>query len=146
MSARAQSEPDSAIAVERASKAAVAAMDLSRHTVRVLPLLVGSDELRVSLRGLAAWYERLCLDGEYATPAPAECVEALPQIVQLMKGAPPDEVVNAWWAVRVAEEVVSCRRLLWPQADTSGTSFEVALAQLEIAMHGWHEHLSQGTG
>jgi hypothetical protein len=119
---------------------AVAALERWRGTVRALHLRADSDELRVSLRGLVAWYERLCVDGEYATPAPAEGMMALPQIALLVVGSPSEEIVRAWWAVRLAEEVVACRQLLKCGGDTSEDDLGVALSQLEVAMHGLLEH------
>ncbi|GEM_PF-6555210 len=140
-----QSQSDRAIALGRATMVAVAAIESERRTMRVLPLLAASDELRVPLHALAAWYERLCIDTEYATPAPAEGIEALPLIAQLVTGTPRCEVRAAWWVVRVAEEVVVCRQLLGSGDDSDSSKFELALSQLEIAMHGWQQHSSKDT-
>lgn len=140
-----QTQSDQAIALGRATMVAVAAIESQRRTMRVLPLLAGSDELRVPLHGLAAWYERLCIDADYATQAPAECIEALRLIAQLVTGIPPYEVGAAWWVVRIAEEVVACRQLLGSGNDADSSRLEMALSQLEIAMDGWQEHSSKGT-
>jgi len=141
MTVRAQARTDLALAVERATMVAVATMERWRRAVRGLPLLVSSDELRVALHGLSAWYERLCVDHEYAMPGPAAGVEALSRCLHLAEPA-SEEVLVAWWAVRVAEEIVGCRRLLAGADDTESIVLQLALSRLELAMYGVHEHLS----
>jgi hypothetical protein len=143
MTIQTQRPLESDVALEGAATVALAAMRRQRSAVHALPSLA-SKELRVSLRGLVAWYERLCIDREYATPAPAEGIDALPRVT-LDAEAPSYEAVTAWWAVRVAEEVVACRRLLGNENDVHGAEFEVALSQLEIAMYGWNDRLNDFT-
>ena len=122
---------------------AVAGMERWRRTVRALPLLAGSDERRVALRGLSAWYERLCVDGEYAMPGPADGIEALHHSAQVNTDPPTEEITTAWWAVRVAEEVVECRRILASREAAAISGLEVALARLEVSLDGGRERLSR---
>ncbi len=140
-----QNQFEGAIALGRATMVAVAAIECQRRRIRTLPLLAGSDELHVPLRGLTAWYERLCEDCDYATPPPAEGLEALPRVAQHITGSARKEIGTAWWAVRVAQEVVACRQLLGSQDHANGSSFELALSRLETAMYGWQEHSSKAT-
>ena len=98
----------------------------------------------MALRGLSAWYERLCVDHEYAMPGPADGIEALHRSSQLITEPPSEVVITAWWAVRLAQEVVECRRLLrFTDDDAEGVGLEVAAARLEVALHGAQERLSQ---
>ena len=127
----AQGRADLAVAVGRTTMVDVAATERWRHTVRSLPLLTDSDEFRVALRGLSAWHERLCVDGEYAMPGPADWIEALHHSAQVNTDPPTEEITFAWWAVRVAEEVVECRRLLASREAAAISGLEVALARLD---------------
>jgi len=138
--ARAQDRTDLAGVVERVTMLAVAAMERWRRTVRALPWRAGSDEQRMALCGLSAWYERLCVDRQYAMAGPTDAIEAL-RSGQMLTARPSEELVIAWWAVHLAEEVVDCRRLLRSGDDAQGIDLEVAVTRLEVALHGGHERL-----
>lgn len=143
MIVRAQGRTDQARAVERTTMVAVAAMERWRRTVRALPLLVETDEFRVALSGLSAWYERLCVDDEYAMPGPSDGIDALQYTAQLITEPPSEALIAAWWAVRLAQEVVECRRFLGSTDDVEEMDLEVALARLEVALHGRDECLNR---
>jgi len=142
---RPQRTTDPAVTVDQATIVAVAAIERWRRTVRVLPLLVGSDELRLALRGLSAWFERVCVDADYVTEAPADGIEALHRITRLNTGTPAPEVLVAWWVVRVAHEVVKCRRRLRSMGDRNTMDLPVALSQLELSLYGGYECVIQGS-
>jgi hypothetical protein len=145
MIVRAQDRTDLELAIERATVVAVAAMERWSRTVRALPLRVRSNELCLALRGLSAWYERLCVDDQYAMSGPADGIEALHRITHLTTELPTQEMLTAWWAVRVAEEVAECRRLVASSDDADGIGLEVAMSRLEVAVYGGHERMSQGS-
>lgn len=142
MIVRAQGRTDRALTTERATMVAVATMERWRRAVRVMPPLVSSD-LRVALLGLSAWYERLCVDPEYTMSGPQEGIDALHHATQLNSSQTGDESLMAWWAVRVAEEVVQCRRLLRSTDASECTDLENALSRLEVALQGGHDHLTR---
>ena len=76
-------------------------------------------------------------------PGPVDGIEALHRSAQVITVHPSEEMTTAWWAVRVAEEVVECRRLLAVQVDVAVGGLEVALARLEVSLDGGREHLSR---
>lgn len=46
------------------------ALDRRRAAVRSVLLTARSEDTRVALRGLAAWYERMCVDAGYCNAPP----------------------------------------------------------------------------
>ena len=118
------------------SSAAVArgALEHWQWAVRGRFLTASSDEARTALRGLAGWYERICVDETYHTPAPAEGIDAL-----MAEGARPDHLflrseVVTYWAVRVAQELAEWRR---PRSAAVGAdAVLLADAKLDLALRG----------
>jgi hypothetical protein len=98
-------------------------------------MLVSSEELRVALRGLSAWFERVCIDGDYVTTAPAEGIDALHHITQQSPDLSTGHATVAWWSVRVAEDIVKCRQLLRPSDTIDDIDLDVAFARLELALY-----------
>jgi len=111
-------------------RTAVAAMERWRHWVRSLPVMAG-EEHRTALRGLVAWYERVCADERYASFPPVEGMEALLLVEHERSGATARGLVAARWAVRVADAVAKCRQV----SDGDDQARVVALAKLEVALH-----------
>jgi hypothetical protein len=130
--------PDPLQSFEHLSQHAVVALERWRHWVRSLTMLA-SGEHRVALRGLVAWYERLCVDGGYANPPPADGMDALFQTEQERSSATAQGLVGARWAIRVAEELANCRQLVSQGDDERAAA--VGLSRLEIALHEALERL-----
>lgn len=89
--------------------------------VRRVPVTASSDEARIALRGLAAWYARICVDDTYDSPAPSEGLDAL-----TAQARGPDRLllqrdVVSHWAVRVAQELAGSRRALASDCDPAAT-------------------------
>jgi len=108
--------------------------------VRGVPFTASSDEARIALRGLAAWYERICVDDTYDNPAPADGLDAL-----TAQERGPDHLllrrdVVSHWAVRVAEELAEWRRRgLASDGDPAVTL--LAYAKLDLALRGAFDKL-----
>ena len=97
-------------AAESSAKIAHSALEHWRWAVRGVPFTASSDEARIALRGLAAWYERICVDDAYDNPAPADGLDSL-----MAQEREPDHLflrrdVMSHWAVRDAEELAEWRR------------------------------------
>jgi len=119
-------------------RTAVAAMELFRQFVRSLPLVAINDCQR-DLRGLVAWYERVCVDESYAARPPVGGMHAL-LIAECERSASTAKgLVVARWAIRVAEEVVNLRSTLaWHQDEEA---LSVAQGRLELALQTALERL-----
>lgn len=123
---------------ETVSAVARCALDRRRAAVRSVLLAFRSEDTGVALRGLAAWYERMCVDSDYGNAPPEEGVRALMAMGDEEDKPVTRQLVLTYWAVRVAEEVASCRRR-WCSKDSTPDDLQVALAKLDLALHGAFE-------
>jgi len=123
---------------ESSATVARSALEHWRWALRGVPFTASSDEARIALRGLAAWYERICVDGTYDNPAPADGLDAL-----TAQEREPDHLrrdVVSHWAVRVAEELAEWRRRgLASDGDPAVTL--LAYAKLDLALRGAFDKL-----
>lgn len=79
--------------------------------VRSVLLTTGSENVRSTLRGLAAWYERMTVDPRFAYPPPGDGIAAL--IALGREGRPCEpRLTTAFQAVRVAEALGAWRATL----------------------------------
>jgi fermentation-respiration switch protein FrsA (DUF1100 family) len=119
---------------------AAAALQRWRSSVSALAVLdsAGAGTPTTELRGLAAWYERLCADEQYANPAPSEALEAL-QRLERRSDVPGELLGVVRRAVRVAEELARCREVL-AVAGGNGRAGSLAVARLEVALNAAVEH------
>ena len=118
---------------ETTAALARSALEYWRHPVRRVLLAVSVDRDAVALRGLAAWYERLCVDVDYAQNAPDEGLDALVTLRSSFDAMVAHDLLVTYWAIRVAEELATCRARCWSDADGSDDA-GVALAKLELAL------------
>jgi hypothetical protein len=124
---------------EPSTSIARSALEHWQWAVRGAPFTARSNEARTSLRGLAAWYKRICLDDNYDSPAPADGLNALAAQERepdqyLLRGA-----VVTHWSVRVAQELAEFRR----KEHTSGLEQTALLAsaKLDLALQGAFDRL-----
>jgi len=127
---------------DAATSAAVARSALEHWlwAVRGVPFMASSDEERTALRGLAAWYERVCIDDAYDNPAPADGLDALTAQEHGPDQLPLRRSVVPHWAVRVAQELTEWRRRgLAIDGDPAATV--LAYAKLDLALRGAFDKL-----
>lgn len=80
--------------------------------VRPLPVVLVREEQRAALRALVNWYERVCVDEDYASTAPADGIEVLCAVCSSRARPVDDPLTIARGAVGLAGELVDYRRLL----------------------------------
>jgi hypothetical protein len=135
-----QYAPDGNNAVESSEVFAHSALQDWQWAVQGVASIAVSDEDRTALRGLVTWYERICVDDEYDSPAPADGLDAL--AAHEHDADPPllwrDLVFH--WAVRVAQELAECRR---PGLAANGDPAASLLAhtKLDLALRGAFDRL-----
>lgn len=127
-------------AAESSAKIAHSALEHWRWAVRGVPFTASSDEARIALRGLADWYERICVDDAYDNPAPADGLDSL-----MAQEREPDHLflrrdVMSHWAVRVAEELAEWRRRDHA-SDGDPAATLLAYAKLDLALRGAFDKL-----
>jgi hypothetical protein len=126
-------------AAEASTALARSALEHWRWAVRGVPFTASSSEACTALRGLTAWYERICVDDLYDHPAPADGLDAL---TALERGSDLDlsrRVVVTHWAVRVAQELAGCRRGLRHDGDLAAAFLE--RSKLDLALQGAFDRL-----
>jgi len=124
-------------AFEKVSTVACSALDHWRYAVRTVLLTARTDEAGTAMRGLAAWYERMCGGIDYGNPAPEQGLSALVALAEAGNGLIGDQLVLTYWALRVAQELAACRAE-WSSAEHA--TIDVALAKLDVALLGAYEH------
>ncbi|HXX90314.1 MAG TPA: hypothetical protein VEI83_08840 [Acidimicrobiales bacterium] len=105
----------------------------SRPTVHGVLHATGPDVSPTALRGLAAWFERLCVDPDYRNPPPDEGMAALAALGASPGASPAGRVAAAGRAVRLARALSACRHA-WSIGDPGDRM--AALAELELAVEG----------
>ncbi len=115
------------------------ALDHWRYAVRTALLTTRSDDTGTALRGLAAWYERMCVDADYGNPAPDEGLAALRALADTPTASIGPQLELTYWALHVAQELAACRAQ-WLSADQGQTTIGIALAKLDVALLGAFEH------
>lgn len=121
------------------TKVVVARMERVHPRVRSLPSLVSGEESRASLRRLVTWFERICVDDQYSSPAPEDGIRAMSRAAHPSTGLSGDDVASARWAVHLADEVADCRSHRASGAEKDGVACQVALSRLEGYMSGCHQ-------
>jgi hypothetical protein len=126
-----------------AASAAMArqALDGWQWAVRRLTFTTFSHEGRTALRGLAAWYKQICVDETWKHPPPKDGLDAL-ATEERGPGSSVVPVIVAHWAVRVAEELVECRRR-GVAGGRDQVSVSIAHAKLDVALQGAMDRLSE---
>jgi len=121
---------------------ALASIQRWRRIVIPLPLTAQSEDQETKLRGLVAWYERVCGDDRYSSAAPVEGIEALLAIA--LGSTLHDLFVSmAREAIRVAEELVRYRQLMRDSGRADPRSREIARARLELSISTARERFEQ---
>lgn len=116
-----------------ALSSAAAVIQRWRTWVRALAIMEGQSEKSTELRGLAAWYERLCADERYSNPPPSDAIEALHWLERRGSGIGRERLAGIHGAVRVGEELTRYRRTAQDQRDE--LAHTVAVSRLELALH-----------
>jgi hypothetical protein len=124
---------------ERASEVSAAqargALQQWEWALREVALEASSDVARTALRGLSAWYERMCVDDTYADPAPADGLDALTAQERAPHTLTRPRVLVTHWALRVAQELAGFRK----QGQACGgdpAAAYLAHAKLDLALQG----------
>jgi hypothetical protein len=121
---------------------AVAALHRWRSWVSALPLMQARAGSQLTeLRGLAAWYERMCADDCYANPPPTEALDVLDELERDGSETNLERLVVVRWAVRVAHELAQCRSLLANGGTDDVRAASIAAARLEVALNAAMEHM-----
>ena len=117
---------------KRTSELATTTIEYLRSTVRSALLGGPSDAGRnTALRGLEAWYERICADRDYCNRPPEEGVKALTDL-EHGSAEPGRRLALAFKAIRLAGELALFRA--GSRQDPSPDSLPVALARMELAL------------
>jgi hypothetical protein len=103
--------------------------------VREVLVVLDAPKRSEAIRGLAAWYERVCLDGDYTEAPPREGLDIV--VDELALAAQPYDILRALarahWAIRVAEELSNWRQCL--RSSGPGSSpLGLATNRLELAL------------
>jgi hypothetical protein len=110
----------SVLGVDPSSTIARSALEHWRGSVRAALVTSPFEDGDAGLRRLAAWYERVCVDDEYAQPAPDEGVVALVKLLR-RGGEPERNTLITHRAICVAQQLTSCRaRARWGGDDRAG--------------------------
>jgi len=121
---------------------AVAHTTLERWRKAVRSALLSAEGPEVSLRalrGLAAWYERMCVDSDYHNPPPQEGLGALVLLGGTSELSPrSSQLASAHKAIRLAQELAACRAQ-WHSDEGASSQGETALTRLELALHAASE-------
>lgn len=129
----------SATEVHMAAAVARSALDHWRHIVRASLLTAPLDGVQSALRGLAAWYERMCIDPDHCNPAPPEGLAASVALERTAVGPTERRIEVTHWAVRVAQELAAYRAQ-FSSTGESPVAIGLALAKLDVALLGASEH------
>jgi hypothetical protein len=124
---------------EMASAVARSALDHWRHVVRTVLLTASFDGNQSALRGLAAWYERMCVDAGYCNAAPDEGLIALLALEVAGDGPFARRLMVTHSVFRIAQELAACRAQ-WRSADRELKTTDLALAKLELALRAASGH------
>lgn len=125
--------PSTTSLFETACAVARSALERRRGAVRSVLLSANSEETRVALRGLAAWYERMCVDPDYGKAPPEEGVRALIALGDEEPKPIKRQLAVAYWAIRVAQELASCQ-VRWSSEDSTPDELQLALTKLDLAL------------
>jgi hypothetical protein len=111
--------------------------------VGAMPELLGAKHHEAAVRELVAWYERVFQVDGYCADPPIEGLDAIVDELVHVSIPPNDhaELANGRWAVRVAEELVSWRRLRddGPESVPTGPATD----RLELAIVGARRHIAR---
>jgi hypothetical protein len=131
---RSASEDDNTI--ESTLAVARSALERWRWAVRGTPFITdNSDDTQKALRGLVAWYERICVDDTYDSPAPSDGLEALATHQPGPESPLRRRYLICHWAVRVAEELADWHRRVYA-GDGDAAAIGLAHAKLDLALRG----------
>lgn len=134
------SDPRHALRLEIAVEVARVSLDRRRGVVRSALLAALSEDRRAALRGLAAWYERMCVDPHYCNNAPEEGTNLLMALAQEDHEPAHRRFKITYWAVRVAEQLANCRARLAAKGSTP-EELDVELAKLDLAFRAMTQSL-----
>jgi len=118
------------------------ALDVARNTlehrravVRRAFLTERRERRQQALRGLCAWYERICVDPEYDRSPPDDGLSILlTMAISVNQGENPD-LATAYRLIRLAQEVATARASSFGDHHENG----VERARLELAIRFVHE-------
>ena len=117
---------------KRTPELARTTIEYLRTTVRSVLLGGPSDAGQdTALRGLEAWYERICADGDYCNRPPVEGVKALTDLGH-GSAEPERRLALAFRAIRLAGELALFRA--GSRQDPPAKALPVALARMDIAL------------
>ena len=125
---------------ELSKTVARSALEHWQWAVRGVLFTSPSDGARTALRGLAAWYDRICVDETYDNPAPVDGLDALTAEERGPDSLLLRHVVVAHWAVRVAQELAECRRR-GHGGDGDPAATLLAHTKLDLALQGAFDRL-----
>jgi hypothetical protein len=120
-------------AAEVSASLARCSLEQWQWAIRELPLKATSDPARTALRGLAAWYERMCAEDTYGDPAPMDGLDALTAQEREPGNLVLQRVVVTHWSVRVAQELAGFRRQ-GLAGDNDLAAASLAHAKLDLAL------------
>ena len=112
---------------------AVAVLMRSRRMVRAQLLALDRGDARLALRGLAAWFERMCNDPEYRNPPPEEAMVALAVLGNSSPLSWVDHLAALCRVIHLARELAACRQV-WSVGDQDLDARVVALTKLELTL------------
>jgi hypothetical protein len=121
--------------IEDSAAVALCALADWRWAVRGSPSESLSDHARTALLGLVAWYERICVDDQYDSPAPVEGLAVLTARERAPNSVLTHRVVVTYWAVRVAQELAEFRRRRITFEDDPAAVL-LAHTKLDLAVRG----------
>lgn len=124
--------------LDRTCAVARSAIESLREIVRSVLLATRTGDEGIALRGLATWYERMCVDPDYANPPPDGGIAELNGLSDLVRFKL--RLMVAYRAVRVADELSASRRRRF-SSDSTPEELHTVLARLELALHSLSEQL-----
>jgi hypothetical protein len=122
-------------APESSAIAARSALQHWQWAVRGVPFISTSDEARTALCGLAAWYERICVDDKYDNPAPPDGLDALAAYEHGTDLLLLRRDLVSHWAFCVAQALAGFRRQRLV-GDSDPVAASLVRAKLDLALQG----------